>query len=183
MENFSPTFSTNSLMTLDGSLMELLNLSQPRKGLAGFMFRRVYRMLGKQICLSLTPLRDSDVSFYFNVLRNRVGYLLQRMLAFQILLAAGRFAGRGPLGIWDRIPLRSPIDGSHSQLTWVVLTPATEYTGVQQLPSGQFQFNQFVGITEKEAEYARASGGEELLSLLLKHKAAPITDPNRESIV
>jgi hypothetical protein len=109
--------------------------------------------------------------------------LLQRMLAFQILLAAGRFAGRGPLGIWDRIPLRSPIDGSHSQLTWVVLMPATEFTGVQQLPFGQFQFNQFVGITENEAEYARASGGEELLRLLLKHKAAPITDPNRESIV
>lgn len=109
--------------------------------------------------------------------------LLQRMLAFQILLAAGRFAGRSPLGIWDRIPLRSPIDGSHSQLTWVVLTPATEYTGVQQLPSGQFQFYQFVGITEKEAEFARARGGEELLRLLLEHKAAPITDPNRESVV
>ena len=109
--------------------------------------------------------------------------LLQKMVAFQILLAAGRFSGRGLLGIWDRIPLRAPIDGKQSQLTWVVLTPTTEYAGPQQLPSGQFQFSQFVGITEKEAEYARASGSEELLRLLLKHKAAPITNPNRASVL
>jgi len=109
--------------------------------------------------------------------------LLQRMVAFQILLAAGRFPGRGRLAIWDRIPLRSPIDGESSQLTWVVLTPSIEYAGVKQLPSGQFQFAQFVGITEKEAEYARTSGSEELLRLLLKHKAASITDPNRGSIL
>ncbi len=43
--------------------------------------------------------------------------LLQRMVAFQLLLAAGRFSGRGLLEIWDRIPLRSPIDGKDSQLT------------------------------------------------------------------
>ncbi|SRR5712692_1110667 len=109
--------------------------------------------------------------------------LLQRMVAFQILLATGRFPGRGILGIWDRIPLKSPIDGKNSQLTWVVLTPTAEWAGVQQLPSGQFQFAQFVGITEKEAAYARASGSEELLRVLLKHKAAPITDPNRGSIL
>lgn len=110
--------------------------------------------------------------------------LLQKMVAFQILLAAGRFPGRGLLGIWDRIPLQSPIDGNHSQLTWVVLTPPpAEYAGVQQLPSGQFQFTQFVGVTEKEAAYARASGSEELLRLLLKNKAAPITAPDRESIL
>jgi Suppressor of fused protein (SUFU) len=109
--------------------------------------------------------------------------LLQRMVAFQILLAAGRFPGRSLLGIWDRVPLRSPIDGKNSQLTWVMLTPTTEYAGVQQLPTGQFQFTQFVGITEKEAEFARAGGSEELFRLLLQHKAAPITDPNRRSIL
>lgn len=109
--------------------------------------------------------------------------LLQRMVAFQLLLAAGRFSGRGLLGIWDRIPLRSPIDGKDSQLTWVLLTPASEFTGVQQLPSGQFQFTQFVGITEKEAEYARAAGSEKLFRLLVTHKAAPITDPSREAVL
>jgi hypothetical protein len=107
--------------------------------------------------------------------------LLQRMVAFQLLLAAGRFSGRGLLKIWDRIPLRSPIDGKDSQLTWVLLTPATEFNGVQQLPSGQFQFTEFVGITEKEAEYARAAASEKLFRLLVTHKAAPITDPSREA--
>jgi hypothetical protein len=109
--------------------------------------------------------------------------LLQRMVAFQILLAAGRFPGRGLLGIGDRTPLRSPIDGSSSKLTWVLLAAESLNAGVQQLPSGQFQFTQFVGITEKEAEYARANGSDELVRLLLRHKAAPITDPSRESVL
>src|SRR5271165_5203323 len=45
--------------------------------------------------------------------------LLRRMVAFQILLSVGRFPGKGLLQVWDRIPLRAPIDGSSSALTWV----------------------------------------------------------------
>jgi hypothetical protein len=109
--------------------------------------------------------------------------LLQRMLAFQLLLAAGGFSGKGPLGIGDRIPLRSPIDGKDSQLTWVLLAAAPDFPGPHQLPSGRFQFTEFVGITEDEAESARVHGTDELFHLLLANKAAPVTDPDRKTIL
>jgi hypothetical protein len=109
--------------------------------------------------------------------------LMRRMVAFQLLLAAGRFPGKSLLAIWDRVPVRGPIDGKDSQLTWFMLAPATDFAGVQQLPSGQFQFIQFVGITENEAEYARAKGSDELFRMLLAQKAAPVTDSHRASIL
>lgn len=109
--------------------------------------------------------------------------LLRRMVAFQILLSCGRFPGKGPLEIWDRIPLRVPIDGSSSALNWVLLAPSPSFGEPQQLPSGRFQFMQFVGITKDEAEYAQKNGGDQLLDLLKRHNAAPATDSTRVSIL
>lgn len=109
--------------------------------------------------------------------------LLQRMIAFQILLAAGRFPGKGLLGIGDRIPLRSPLDGKNSKLTWLLLTETLNFSGLYQLPSGGFRFTEFVGITEDEAEYGRANGSNELSRTLLAHKALPVTDPGRKTIL
>jgi Suppressor of fused protein (SUFU) len=89
--------------------------------------------------------------------------LLRRMVAFQILLSCGGYPGKGPLQIWDRIPLRAPIDRSLSALNCVLLIPSPSFGEPQQLPSGRFQFMQFVGITDDEAEYARENGGDKLL--------------------
>lgn len=105
--------------------------------------------------------------------------LLRRMVAFQILLSVGRFEGKGLLQVWDRIPLLAPIDGTSSKLNWVLLSPAPSFSERQLLPSGQFQFLEFVGITEDEADFARKNGGDKLLALLIQRKAAPITDPSR----
>jgi len=107
--------------------------------------------------------------------------LLRRMVAFQILLSVGRFEGKGLLQVWDRVPLRAPIDGSSSNLNWVLLVPAPNFSERQVLPSGQFHFLQFVGITEDEANFARNNGGDKLLVLLTHRQAAPVTDPNRKS--
>ena len=109
--------------------------------------------------------------------------LLRRMVAFQILLSAGRFEGKGLLQAWNRIPLREPIDGTSSMLTWVLLIPAPSFSERQLLPSGQFQFLEFVGITEDEADFARKNSGDKLLALLIQRKAAPITDPSRKSVL
>ncbi len=106
---------------------------------------------------------------------------LRKMLAFQILLSSGRFPGKGPLNIWDRIPLRAPIDGQTSVLTWVLLIPSPSFRETQQIPSGKFHFLEFIGITEEEAEYARNHGGDKLLELLTLRNAAPVTDPTRKS--
>ena len=104
------------------------------------------------------------------------------MIAFQILLSVGKFEVKGLLQAWDRIPLRAPVDGSSSKLNWVLLTPAPRFTERQVLPSGQFNFLEFIGITEDEADFGRINGGDSLLALLIKQKAAPITDPGRESV-
>ena len=109
--------------------------------------------------------------------------LLRRMVAFQILLSVGRFPGKALLGIWDRVPLRAPIDGLSSALNWVLLTPHPLFQGPQQLPSGRFQFIHFVGVTEDEAEYARKNGGDELLKLLTLRNVGPATDPMRKTVM
>jgi hypothetical protein len=108
---------------------------------------------------------------------------LQKMIAFQILLAAGRFPGKPLLQIWDRIPLRAPIDGSSSVLSWALIAPSPNFGGAQQLPSGRFEFMQFIGITEDEAEYARQRGSDHLLPLLQQRNAAPVTDPTRRTVL
>ena len=109
--------------------------------------------------------------------------LLRRMVAFQILLSVGRFEGKGLVQMWDRVPLRAPIDGTSSKLNWVLLVPAPNFSERQLLPSGQFQFLEFIGITEDEADFARSNGSDKLLAVLTERKAAPITDPNRESVL
>lgn len=107
--------------------------------------------------------------------------LLRRMVAFQILLSLGRFEGKGLLDVWDRIPLRAPIDETSSKLHWVLLIPSPNFSERQLLPSGHFHFLEFVGITENEADFARNNHGDKLLALLVQRKAAPVTDPSRAS--
>jgi len=109
--------------------------------------------------------------------------LLRRMVAFQILLSVGRFERKELLQAWDRVPLRATIDGSSSKLNWVLLTPAPNFRESQQLPSGRFHFLEFIGITEDEADFARNSGGDKLLDLLIQRKAAPVTHPSRSSVL
>jgi hypothetical protein len=109
--------------------------------------------------------------------------LLRSMVAFQILLSVGRFQGKEVLKVWDRIPLRAPIDGSSSVLNWLLLAPSQKFSGPQMLPSGQFYFLQFIGITEDEAAFARNAGGEKLLALLIQRTVAPLTDSNRTSVL
>jgi hypothetical protein len=109
--------------------------------------------------------------------------LLRRMVAFQILLSVGRFEGKGVLQAWDRVPLRAPIDGMTSRLDWVLLTPAPNFSGRQSLLSGHFSFLEFIGITDDEADFGRNNGGDKLLALLTREGAAPLTDPNRESVL
>jgi hypothetical protein len=108
--------------------------------------------------------------------------LLRRLLAFQILLGNGRFEGKEPLNIGDRIPLRNPIDGAESLLTWCIVAPPAGYPSSFQLPSGKSDFLHLVGVTEAEARFAREMGQEELL-LRLAPIGYPATDPARGSVV
>ena len=87
------------------------------------------------------------------------------------------------LGMWNRIPLRAPIDGKSSALNFLLTTPAKGFQGTHQIPSGKFEFLGFVGITEDEAAFARERGGEKLYELLLENDAAVVTSPERVTVL
>jgi hypothetical protein len=107
--------------------------------------------------------------------------LLRSMVAFQILLSVGRYSGKATLTFGDRIPVRQPIDGAKSALSWVVVAPSKRFGGFHQLPSGRFQFLQFLGITEDEAQYAKLHGSDKLIELLDARDVGSVVDPSRRS--
>lgn len=107
---------------------------------------------------------------------------LRRLLAFQILLGWGLYEGKDLLSEGDRIPLRHPIDGGSSQLTWLLVSRPSGYEAEFHLPTGRAGFLHLVGITEAEAAFAREHGDEALLLLLLA-AGYPVTIPGRASVV
>lgn len=104
------------------------------------------------------------------------------LLTFQILLCHGRYSGKEPLTDFDRIPLREPIRGQSSSLTWLMLAPPPGIDRIAKLDSGTFDFYQVVGITEGEAQYARSHDDQALIELLTTHGCFPVTDPDRNEI-
>jgi len=107
---------------------------------------------------------------------------LHHLIAFQILIACGRYPGRTLVDVHDRIPLGGPIRPPASELTWLVVAPPVGYESRFQLPTGHVDLRSIVGISEAEASYARTDGPESLLALLAKGGAYPVTDPARGSL-
>ena len=110
--------------------------------------------------------------------------LVQRISAFEILLAHDQFEGQERLRFGDRVPLRSPIvPGSESALTHLLIAPPADYPRSFQLESGTVEFVQLVGVSEAEAAFGREHGLDALIELLSDHDAYARTNPNRNSIV
>ena len=63
-----------------------------------------------------------------------------------------------------------------------MLAPADTSSGTQKFESGSFELLRVVGITEKEAAFARSNGGDALLEFLRCKSAFPVTDPTRCSV-
>lgn len=106
---------------------------------------------------------------------------LLHVVAFQILLAHGRYPGREMLSIYDRIPLKAPLVGN-SRLTFLIVAPSVGVPATIQLESGRFEFFHLAAATDSEVAYAREIGGSELLRA---HTAAgffPVIDPNRNEL-
>ena len=109
---------------------------------------------------------------------------LQHVLAFEHLLAAGRFPGKTLLTLYDRLPLRAPIvPESTSSLTWMIVVPPPRGRRRFRLESGWVHLMHLVGITESEASYARHEGGDALVELLEDAGGYPVTNPARVSVV
>ncbi|MDG4883920.1 suppressor of fused domain protein [Mesorhizobium sp. WSM4884] len=109
---------------------------------------------------------------------------LQNLLAFDLLLGAGHFGGRGPLAEGDRIPLRSPINGVESCLVRnVVVSRASSLPLGFTLPSGRVEFLAFVGTTDSELDFAKAKGNDALVTRLRSSGFFPVINPHRQSAV
>ncbi|MBC7815651.1 MAG: suppressor of fused domain protein [Planctomycetaceae bacterium] len=106
------------------------------------------------------------------------------ILAYQLLLAAGRFDGsRRFIELYDGIPLGGPIDGQSSLVTNLLVCESPSAPDDLQLESGRFALAQLVGVTDVELEFARTHGDEQLVSLLVERAVFPVTDAARASVV
>lgn len=102
---------------------------------------------------------------------------LQRMLAFDMLLTSGHFGERPALGIHDRIPLNSPINGQNeTAVRNAILHKPVSYEHIFNLPSGKVEILQFVGVTDDERDLARDKGFDELAKKLQKIDSFPATN-------
>jgi len=110
--------------------------------------------------------------------------LLRRLLAYNVLLAHGRFGEDKPVFDYgDRIPIGDVIrEKGAIGLRCVVLAEPKHYPATAQLASGQFDFLHAVGITDSEKDWARAHSSEALLRLLEVHGGFPVTDPRRKAV-
>lgn len=100
------------------------------------------------------------------------------VMAFQILLAHGRYPDRDVLEHYDRIPLRDSISPHPSELVYLMVAPPVG-TDTFQLDSGDVELLALTGITNAEAQFARDNSGQELLKRLTNASAFPVTDPKR----
>ena len=109
---------------------------------------------------------------------------LQHLLAFQQLLAVGWYPGKPLLAHGDRVPLRgSLVPGAASKLTFLLCCEGVEPASGFDLESGHVDLLYLVGVTESEAQFARETRSEELISLLRAAGIFPVTLPERDALV
>lgn len=132
-----------------------------------------------------SPTGDSGAGVEFVFETDRQGdwavVQLRRLLALELLLAAGRI-GNGSLGLHDRIPLKAPIDGEAGHAVDTVVVARSRWPDVA-LPSGEVMFVQFVGATASEVAFAVKDGTPALLERLRAAGAAPVIVPDRAPVV
>jgi Suppressor of fused protein (SUFU) len=108
---------------------------------------------------------------------------LQAMLAFDLLLGAGRFANGKQLSLHDRIPLRGPLNGKPDcEIRNLVLVQREERPQDFLLPSGRVSLVGFTGVTDPELDFAKSNGSAALIDRLRDAGYHPVTNPNRQSL-
>ncbi|MFK8182116.1 MAG: suppressor of fused domain protein [Phormidesmis sp.] len=109
--------------------------------------------------------------------------VLQRLLAFNILLGHGHFGTKPMLDYGDRIPLRSPITlTGESRLRNIVITLPKHYESRFTLESGQVDLLHLVGISDREVAYGQQQGNTALLKRLEEKGYSPVTLPDRNEL-
>lgn len=103
--------------------------------------------------------------------------LLQSLLAFNLLLAAGRFGDQPILGHGDRIPQRV-----EPNIAGFILWSPTHFAETFELVSGRVDLIEAIGITAAELDYAKTHGSASLCGHLLAHGALPVTEASRSDV-
>lgn len=108
---------------------------------------------------------------------------LQNILAFDLLLGAGRFSGAGRLSLHDRIPLSAPVNGDpNCQVRNLMLVEREDGAQEFSLPSGAVILMGFTGMTDAELAFAKAYGSPALIERLRAAGYHPVTNPHRVSL-
>jgi hypothetical protein len=109
---------------------------------------------------------------------------LQAMLAFDLLLGAGRIANGQPLSLLHRIPLHAPINGNQTCLIRNLIVVERE-DGPREfrLPSGKVILVGFTGTTDAELTFAKSNGSPALIEKLRAAGFHPTMNPRRHSIL
>jgi hypothetical protein len=109
---------------------------------------------------------------------------LRQLLAYDILIAHGRFGELDPLRSGARVPLGGPINGEpDSPICFIAIARPTHYEATFQLDSGRVDMLQVIGITAPERDWAKQHGTHDLVTMLAEQNAFPVTDPSRKSVV
>lgn len=109
---------------------------------------------------------------------------LQSMVAFDLLLGAGRFPNGDRFSLHDRIPLRGPLNGKlDCEIRNLILVEREDGPREFLLPSGEVILVGFTGITDAELAFAKAQGSPALLEILCAAGCHPVTNPNRHSLI
>jgi hypothetical protein len=112
--------------------------------------------------------------------------VLHWVMAVQLLVAAGAVKGE-LLERRDRIALGGPLWKKEGLITHLLVAepPAGKggYPPSFELASGRVDLMLLVGITQREADFARTQGYEPLLTLLEHREVFPLTDAERISMV
>lgn len=109
---------------------------------------------------------------------------LQRMLAFDLLLGAGRFPGGDRMSMHDRIPLRAPLNGQPDcKVRNLVLVEREDGAQEFLLPSGKVILVGFTGMTDTELAFAKQHDSAALIEKLRAAGYHPVTNPHRNSLL
>jgi hypothetical protein len=113
--------------------------------------------------------------------------LLQYVMVVQLMMATGQRQGE-LVRANDRINLGAPLWLAEGELTHLLVTEPVEGTTADYprqfvLGSGVVDLLLLVGITGKEAEFARTQETGALVNALRARGVFPVTDPGRKSVI
>ncbi|MBK8101069.1 MAG: suppressor of fused domain protein [Planctomycetes bacterium] len=109
--------------------------------------------------------------------------LLHNLMAYELLVAIGRYGGAELFEYGNRIPLRASLTPEfESAIRWLIVEQPRHYASTFELPSGRVDLFHLVGVTDGEVEFARQSSQDALVALLREQGASPVTDVRRQSL-